>query len=536
MINGRFKTKSETNKTLIKLILKYLSVFIEFLLFPLSFNGSSKKQFSLQPEIILIILFQLIIFIGVILAIYQFVFNRSLWLDEASLALNIIRRNFQELTMPLEYLQVAPLGFLFIEKNAVLIYGKTDLALRIFPLISFLASIVFFYLFSNKLVKDKLIALLATSIFSTSIILISYSSEVKQYSSDVLITLIILYYTLKVQSTQNRSLFTYAIIGSIAIWFSNVSIIILFITGVYILYTETYKRKNYKILLPLLLWLLSFCIYYILFIHNHPYAEWMITYWKKAFLPINPFSSTFYDFLHGVLKRDIYGYILNFGAYWYIPLLVSLSAIIYLIKNKKYAILYFCLAPIIVHLILSILMLYPFSKRLILYNAPLIILLFSIGLYNLVKYINKIIIRLPYILLIIPILIAFNSKLSKFPIEKEEIKKSLNYIERNINKDDEIYVYYKASRAFMFYEETNMINITNPIIYGKPHWNINFEKYNHDLLNLKGKVWLLFSHVFPFKKENEEKYMVYLLLNNGSELLDKKKYKGSTVYLVDTKK
>jgi len=519
-----------------KSILKYLSGFMKLFLFPINFNDSIKKKHPLQnPETILIILFQLIIITGALLAIYQFIFNRSLWFDEALVSLNIINRNFQELTMPLSYHQVAPIGFLFVERTAVLIFGKTDLVLRIFPLISFLASIIFFYLYSNKLVKNKLIVLMATSIFSTSIILITYSSEVKQYSSDVLITVMILYYTLTVQPKNNKSLFTYAVIGSIAIWFSNISIIILFVAGLYILYLEAFQRKNYRILFPILLWLLSFCIYYFLFIHNHPYAEWMMTYWKKAFLPLNLFSDSLYSFLHRVLKRDFYGYILNFGAYWYIPLLISLGAIVYLLKQKKYTILYLCLSPIIVHLILSGLMLYPFSRRLILYISPLIILIFSIGLYNLFKYVNIKIIRLPYILLIIPILLAFNSKRSKFPIEKEEIKNSLNYIEQNIKKDDLIYIYYESSFAFMFYEETNMININNQIIYGENHRGKN-HLYDNELTSLNGKVWLLFSHVFPFRKDYKEKYIVNFLISKGSEILDKKKYKGSTVYFVDTKK
>ena len=59
-------------------------------------------------------------------------------------------------------------------------------------------------------------------------------------------------------------------------------------------------------------------------------------------------------------------------------------------------------------------------------------------------------------------------------------------------------------------------------------------KYDPELLNLKGKVWLLFSHVYPLR--NEEKYMMELLLSKGSEVLDVKKYKGSSVYYVDTKK
>ncbi len=52
----------------------------------------------------------LVIF-GVLLAFTQFIYNRSLWLDEAMLALNIIHSNSQELLKPLTYRQAAPILF-----------------------------------------------------------------------------------------------------------------------------------------------------------------------------------------------------------------------------------------------------------------------------------------------------------------------------------------------------------------------------------------------------------------------------------------
>lgn len=493
-----------------------------------------KKQYLSDPSFVLTAMFCLIIFIGVFLSVYQYLFNRSLWLDEASLALNIINKSYFELLKPLDFSQVAPILFLQIEKIFSELIPNSEFGLRLFPLISFLTSIPLFYLLSNKMVKNKVIALISTSIFSISLSLLKYSSEVKQYSVDVLFTIIILYCSLTLQLNKNKSLFIYAIIGSIAVWLSNVAIILLFVTGVYLLYFEGYKNKNYKIIFPFIFWTISFYFYYYLFIHNHPSKEVMMHYWENSFLPFNPFSENFYNFLF-LACQNIYDNVLGFDHFWPIPFLISLSSIGFLFVHRKYTILYFCLSPIILHLLLSSFKLYPFSGRLILYILPLIILLFSIGLYYLFEFINRIIQRLPKLLLIFPVIIMFYPIYLRFPIEHEEIKKSLNYIEKNIKKDETIYVYYGAKRALDFYIETKFINIYNIIVNGTDYSN-DHPKYDYELLNLKGKVWILFSHVhFYWENDNDEKYIVDFLIRNGSELLDVKRYYGSSVYYVNTK-
>ncbi len=492
------------------------------------------RHYFKNPQFILYAIFYLVIFIGILLAVYQFIFNRSLWIDEAMLALNIIKRGFSGLTEPLYYEQVAPVGFLFIERISVLMLGKNEFALRIFPLISFLVSIPLFYLLSCKLSGNKIIALLSTSIFSITLQLLRYSSEVKQYSSDVLCAVILLYCCLTLKLNTNRSLSIYAVIGGIAIWFSNIAVIILFVSGIYSLYYEFYKNKNYKVLFPLLFWAVSFFIYYIFFIHNHPHTEFMIDYWKEDFLPLRPFSASFYLFLFRA-AQDIYSYLLGFGFLWFMPFLISVSAAGFMLKRREYTVLYFFLAPIAVHLFLSGLMLYPFKGRFLLYSVPLIILVFSIGVYELFEFTDKRILKLPQFLLILPVLVMFYPVYLHFPIQREEIKSSLSYLETNIKHDETIYVYCGARRAFNFYKETKTTNINNPIILGTRHHKEK-HKYDDELLNLRGKVWLLFSHVYHSSRpDSEEAYMIKILLNNGSKLLDVKKYKGSSVYYIDTK-
>jgi hypothetical protein len=87
-----------------------------------------------------------LIFIGILIRLRLFIFNRSLWLDEASLSVNIVENNWLALLDYSKYwnLQVAPLGFIYICKIFVAIFGVNEYALRLFPLVAGCISIVFF--------------------------------------------------------------------------------------------------------------------------------------------------------------------------------------------------------------------------------------------------------------------------------------------------------------------------------------------------------------------------------------------------------
>jgi hypothetical protein len=57
----------------------------------------------------------LIMGLGVALRFAQYLANRSLWLDEAFLALNVVQRSFSQLFQPLDDEQVAPIAYLLAE-------------------------------------------------------------------------------------------------------------------------------------------------------------------------------------------------------------------------------------------------------------------------------------------------------------------------------------------------------------------------------------------------------------------------------------
>src|SRR5215216_5286159 len=86
-----------------------------------------------------------IVGIGSALRILQYAANRSLSIDESFLALNLISKSPRELLQSLAFNQAAPLGFLEAEKLTLTIFGRSEYALRLLPLLASLVALVAFY-------------------------------------------------------------------------------------------------------------------------------------------------------------------------------------------------------------------------------------------------------------------------------------------------------------------------------------------------------------------------------------------------------
>src|SRR5690242_6975664 len=74
-----------------------------------------------------------LILLGTFVRLQHYLFNRSLWADEASIALKIVNDSVAAFLHPLAFSQAAPFGFLLIEKFSVLIFGNSEYSLRLFP-------------------------------------------------------------------------------------------------------------------------------------------------------------------------------------------------------------------------------------------------------------------------------------------------------------------------------------------------------------------------------------------------------------------
>jgi len=120
---------------------------------------------------------------------YALVF--PMWGDEGMLAVNFYDRSFRDLLSTLDYGQVAPSGFLWLELGATRLFGFTEPALRLVPFLAGAAAVVLFWKLSRKLV-DRRSALMSMAVFAASFYPTRYAAEVKPYSLDLLLALVIL--------------------------------------------------------------------------------------------------------------------------------------------------------------------------------------------------------------------------------------------------------------------------------------------------------------------------------------------------------
>jgi hypothetical protein len=487
-----------------------------------------------------------ILFAGVLLSILQFVYNRSLWLDEAYLSLNIINKSHFELLKPLDIHQVAPILFLQTEKILSKLIPNSEFGLRLFPLISFSLSLFLFYKTIKAIQQNYYTIMFSLSLFVFNASLIYYSSEVKQYMSDVLVLTSVYYAILEKYKNVEYKYYCLGIVGAISMFLSNVAPIIIFTAGCYLLF-DIYRSKKKEILhltVVSVVWASSFLLYYFLFVHNHPAREFMIRDWTehKAFMPTNPLDIQFLKFLLYKGIMIVYG-LFEFGRIGMISLsILILVGIVSLIRKGKTDIIILTVTPLVLHLFLSSLKMYPFDKRLILYTCPCIIVICSFGFdylaNDLFTYLK--IERFRLLVIAIPLLMSSYIFHVGFPIKHVEIKKSITFIEQNMYKKDKLYLNYFARFPFQYYQEISFVRMdTNNIVIGKRN-RIVFDgnryvadtiDYSNELSLLSGRVWFLFTQIGD--EDEKMKFAINFFGSRGKSMIQEFHTKGSDVYLYD---
>jgi hypothetical protein len=472
---------------------------------------------------------------GIILRVAQYLVNRSLWMDEAMLALSIIRRSFSELLKPLDFNQAAPVAFLMLQRLAVELQGDSELALRLVPLLAGIGSMFLFYGVARRLLEGYA-TLISLGLFALSYYPIYYASEVKQYSSDLAIALLLLYLSARYAEPRRPSGLWTALFGAagvIAVWFSHPAAFVLAGLGVTLLAWH-WRNRDWAGMVRLsalgALWLCSFGINYWFFSRPLASNQGLIQYWSGSFMPFPPRSLTDVGWFknHFLAVFDHPG---GLSAGLAVFFFVIGSAAMILSSAWRYSLV---TAPIAVTLLASGLGLYPFSGRLLLFIVPSLLLVVAAGAEQ-----TRLALRYTHALGGVLLLIALfagpvlgaASNLAK-PRAPEQIRPVLHYLLTQRQSNDVVYVHHGAFPAYQYYAKRLGLDQSKTIFGIKAKQR--FWNYVDDVEQLHGlpRVWILFSHGVSLNGIDEQTLILQYLDRIGKRL-DSHQAPGAALVLYD---
>jgi hypothetical protein len=335
-----------------------------------------------------------------------------LWEDECFLCVNFIDRDFRDLTQPLNYHQVAPVLFLWVQLAVVKLFGFHELSLRLVPFLTGLGSVLLFWRLARCCLTG-LPRLLAVAVFCVTYATIRYSAEAKPYGVDLFVALILLTCTVNWLQRRGRAgwLWALAAVVPLAVGLSYGAVMLgggLCLSVAWVIWRQR-RRESVAAWAAYTAALLgSFAALYLLCVHGQEASdlEAMRQMWREHFPPLHGLGE-FEDepslWWHGLMTR--FPPLTNVAdfAFWMLhthtgdlvaypaggsPFQSSLSALCWcaallaLARRRQGTFLVLCLAPLAVTFVAALLRRFPYGGhiRLNLYMAPLLCLLIGYGL------------------------------------------------------------------------------------------------------------------------------------------------------------
>lgn len=318
------------------------------------------------------VLLLLAFLIGLFFRVKLYLINNDIHCDEASLALNIIDISYLDAFKPLMRHQVAPPMFIIFSKfiYSFIRFHQTpdfsDLLLRLISLLSGILAMPLFAYLINKLFHNKLMTLFGLFFLAVNPVAISYSCVFKQYSMEMLISILVLILFAKIDFKLKS--FTYNLLIFLLLGISSLfSMTALFIMpgGFIYVFIKALKQEHLKdFFIAFFLFVCLFILYtisYLLPVYS-THSEYMKDYWS------NTFSAA----------TNIWRYIYNSVRFLFrifipykpitIAVLFIINTLLMFIKDFKTAIL--ISSTFFVTFILSINNSYPVDERLLLFILP----------------------------------------------------------------------------------------------------------------------------------------------------------------------
>jgi hypothetical protein len=476
--------------------------------------------------------------VGAIFRLAEYFFNRSLWLDESFLALNILDHSIADLSHTLDFAQGAPLGFLITVKLFVLGFGKSELVLRLLPLVCGLASLPLFYFVACR-TSSKAAAVIGLVLFACSDSLIYYSADLKQYECDVVAALILFVLAIPAATMTVRRFLIVLLVGAGLIWFSHASLFVL--GAILCVRSVEFLRdghwRNWRVMgLALFLSVGALTAFYVFSYRNLGIVASAATSTPSA--SRSTFVSTAKAVSYGAGVPS--GSTFKFVA----PVALALAVIGFgsLLLRRHSIALMLGLSILFMFVAVSIGR-YPSFGRTVLFAAPVVILFIAAGTVEVSRRFHPLALRVAVAAVLVAAVgwssVAGAATHLSHARKQEEIKPVLRVLVQKWRSGDSLYVHYAAQYAFRYYAECRCFEsdhgLTQPplsfatrYLAGPNEWDSalasvppylyvgmhypgeEFSDYLREVDRLPGRrrVWILTSH---WSTEAERKFLTTTL-------------------------
>jgi len=332
--------------------------------------------------------------IGIGLRLLRYLVDMPLWGDEACIGLNIINRGYADLLKPLDYAQVAPLGFLFSERAAYDALGMSEYAMRLLPMLAGVGGFVLFAYWA-RLVAAPAAAAIAVGVMAVSNYSVRYAVEFKPYGYDFFASLILLVpATLFLLTNRTRWLALLIAIVPLAL---SLSFPAVFVAGgiALALLASVGRPRPARVILTLLYGIvLVGCFAALLKLTTAGQYQSnrtnMTQYWEDAFPPANPLRLLLWLLQQHTGNMFAYPFGAKNGLST-ISFVAFLVGLFNWIKTRRGVWATLVVAPFVLTFTAAVFRRYPYgdSARIEQHLAPAIVLLIGIGAAWLIENLPK---------------------------------------------------------------------------------------------------------------------------------------------------
>lgn len=332
-------------------------------------------------------LLAMFIIVGIVARVVRYYLCFPLWDDESFLCVNFIGRNYADLLRPLDYHQVAPVLFLWIERTAVVWLGFSEYVLRLIPFVCSIASLFLFRRVAGQLLSGPAL-LIAVAVFAVSYPGIRYSAEAKPYGTDMFVSLVMLSLVVDWKKSRNvRLLGWLAALMPVALGLSYPAVfaaggLSLVVAGVMLRELGTRSEWMGWVIWNAVL-VISFAAWFLSVgkVQSVAEAEFMGEYWRLSFPPVaKPWNLPLW--LLKTHASDFLSYPVG-GPNWAstLTLVVCCWGVWPLLRTKQFYWLGLLAGPAVLHLTAAALQKYPYGGHFKFshYLAPMICCLIGYG-------------------------------------------------------------------------------------------------------------------------------------------------------------